>query len=220
MKTRIIKRLLTGALALTLAMAPSMGVLASGTVSGTNAGTVKGVSGETVETEAQIVAAFPTAKSTSTVAGIKSSISGVFMFDKDVALATLTSAADIAARYALPNGARPFVKAYDMDVKRSNLAKACMDNAAAAYGATVFGYLNFELGMMQNGKYSLLSGGQGIDAVLSIPAKHFVQGRSYGVICVQEGGVVTILQDTTPDNNVITVTLPAGRCALALVKIG
>lgn len=215
MKVNIIKRVLTGALALTLAMAPSMGVLANGTVSGTVAGTVKGE-----QQEAQIVEAFPSAKSTSEVAGIKTSISGVYMFEKGIALATLTGASDVAARYALPNGARAFIKAYDMDVKRSNLAKACMDSAAAAYGATAFGYLNFELGMMQNGKYSLLAGGQGVDVALSIPANVFVAGGNYGVICVQEGGIITILKDTTPDNNVITVTLPAGRCALALVKIG
>lgn len=224
MKARIIKRLLTGALALTLAMAPSMGALAvsgNGTSAGTKAGTVAGAVGAgAAETEAQIMEAFPNAKSTSTVAGIKTSVSGVYMFEKNVVLATLTSAADLAARYALPNGARAFVKAYDMDVKKSNLAKACMDKAAAAYGATVFGYLNFELGMMQNGKYSLLAGGQGVDAVLSIPKNVYVAGGSYGVICVQEGGVVTLLQDTTPENDVITVTLPAGRSALALVKIG
>lgn len=223
MKARIIKRLLTGALALTLAMAPSMGTLAvsgNGTSTGTKAGTKAGTVAGAVETEAQIVQAFPNAKSTSTVAGIKTSVSGVYMFEKNVALATLTSAADLAARYALPNGARAFVKAYDMDVKKSNLAKACMDKAAAAYGATVFGYLNFELGMMQNGKYSLLTGGQGVDAVLSIPKNVYVAGGSYGVICVQEGGIVTLLQDTTPENDVITVTLPAGRSALALVKIG
>ena len=210
MKVNIIKRVLTGALALTLAMAPSMGVLANGTARGT----VKG------EAAVQVVEAFPNAKSTSTVAGIKSSVGGVFILEKGIGVATLTGASDLAARYALPNGARAYVKAYDMDVKKSNLAKACMDNAAAAYGATAFGYLNFELGMMQNGKYSLLAGGQGVDAVLSIPSNVFVAGGNYGVICVQEGGVVTILRDTTPDNNVITVTLPAGRCALALVKIG
>ena len=208
MNVKMAKRLLSGALAVVLTLAPNMGVFAA-TAKGT-------VSGET----AQVVEAFPTAKSTSTVAGIKSSVGGVFILEKGLGIATLTGASDVAARYALPNGARAFVKAYDMDVKKSNLAKACMDRAAAAYGATVFGYLNFELGMMQNGKYSLLAGGQGVDAVLSIPKNVYVAGGSYGVICVQEGGAVTLLQDTTPENDVITVTLPAGRSALALVKIG
>lgn len=209
MKARIIKRVLTAALAVALVLAPSMGTLA-GTASGTVAGA----------TEVVVTEAFPNVKSTATVAGIKSSVSGVYLLEKGIALATTTDSATVASRYALPNGARVFVKAYDMDVKRSNLAKACMDAAAAAYGASAFGYVNFELGMMQAGKYSLLSGGQGIDAVLNIPAKAYTAGASYSVICVQEGGVVTILRDANPNDNVISVTLPAGRCALALVKIG
>lgn len=213
MKVKIAKRVLSGALAVALMLAPSMGVFA-----GTAAGTTKGEAVQEAQQESQPAVAFPTAKSTSTVAGVKTSVSGVYMFEKGIALATVTGASDVAARYALPNGARAFVKGYDMDVKKSNLAKACMDSAAAAYGATTFGYLNFELGMMQNGKYSLLEGGQGIDAVLTVPAN--VAGGSYAVICVQEGGIVTILKDAVANDNVISVTLPAGRCALALVKIG
>ncbi|MBQ9990403.1 MAG: hypothetical protein IJP31_05605 [Lachnospiraceae bacterium] len=207
MRANIIKRVLSGALALSLVLAPSVGVMAS------EAGTVAGAAAAETVTEA-----FPNVKESYTVGGIKSSINGVFLLEKGIGVATVADSAAIAASYSLPNGARAYVKAYDMDVKRSNLAKACMDAAAAAYGAEAFGYINFELGMMQGGKYSLLSGGNGVDAVLSIPGKNLVAGANYGVICVQEGGVITILRDATPGDGVISVTLPAGRCALALVK--
>lgn len=208
MKANIIKRVLSGALALSLILAPSVGVMASsrGTVAGTTA---------TTET---VTEAFPNAKESYSVGGVKSSINGVFLLEKGIGLATITDSATIAANYGLTGGARAFVKAYDMDTKKSTLAKASMDAAAAAYGASAFGYLNFELGVMQGGKYSLLSGGNGIAAVLGIPSGQLQAGANYGVICVQEGGVVTILRDATPGDGVISVTLPAGRCALALVK--
>ena len=228
MKVRMVKRVLTSALALALTLAPTMGVMA--TSKGTSKGTVAGptqsqiteqAQGTTyVQAEEQVVKAYSKVKSSMTVAGIRSSISGVFMLEKGIGLATVTNSTAIASDYELEKGARPYVKVYDMDVKKSELAKACIDATAEAFGARVFGYINFELGKMEDGKYSLLSGGKGIDAVISIPSVNYTEGATYAVICVQEGGVISILKDTTPDNNVIDVTLPAGHCALALVEIG
>ncbi|MBR5577655.1 MAG: hypothetical protein IKW28_01515 [Lachnospiraceae bacterium] len=230
MKVKMVKRVLTGALALTLALAPTMGVMA--TSKGTSKGTVAGPTQSQMieqtqtqgtgyaQTEEQVVKAYSKVKNSLTVAGIRSSISGVFMLEKGIGLATVTNSTAIASDYALEKGARPYVKVYDMDVKKSELAKACMDATAEAFGARAFGYINFELGKMEDGKYSLLSGGKGIDAVISIPSVNYTEGATYAVICVQEGGVISILKDTTPDNNVIDVTLPAGHCALALVEIG
>ena len=230
MKVRMVKRVLTGALALALTLAPTMGVMA--TSKGTSKGTVAGPTQSQMieqtqtqgtgyaQTEEQVVKAYSKVKNSLTVAGIRSSISGVFMLEKGIGLATVTNSTAIASDYALEKGARPYVKVYDMDVKKSELAKACMDATAEAFGARAFGYINFELGKMEDGKYSLLSGGKGIDAVISIPSVNYTEGATYAVICVQEGGVISILKDTTPDNNVIDVTLPAGHCALALVEIG
>ena len=228
MKVRMVKRVLTGALALTLALAPTMGVMATskGTSRGTVAGTTQSQATEQTQStgytqaEEQVVKAYSKVKSSLTVAGIRSSISGVFLLEKGIGLATVTNSTAIASDYELDKEARPYVKAYDMDVKKSTLAKACMDATAEAFGARVFGYINFELGQMEAGKYSLLSGGKGIDAVISIPSVNYTEGATYAVICVQEGGVISILKDTNPDNNVIDVTLPAGHCALALVESG
>lgn len=216
MKANIIKRMLCGALALSLVLAPSIGV--SATVSGTTGGTVAPVTRAAAGEAAPAVAAFPNVRETSTVAGIRSTVGGVFLLEKGIAVATTTSIDTLSANYNLGAGARPFVKAYDMDTKKSNLAKASLDATAAAYGATAFGYINFELGAMQNGRYSLLEGGAGVDAAFSIPAASLQAGASYGVICVKEGGVVTVIRDTNPNDNIITVTLPAGRSAIALIK--
>ena len=217
MKANIIKRMLCGALALSLVLAPSIGVSATG--KGTTGGTaapVKKATATTAEEAAPV--AFPAVRATSTVAGVRSSVGGVFLLEKGISVATTTSTATLAANYNLGAGVTPFVKAYDMDTKKSNKAKASVDAAAAAYGATTFGFINFELGAMQNGKYSLLEGESGIDAAFNIPAANLQAGASYGVICVKEGGVVTVLKDTNPDDRIITVTLPAGRSALALIK--
>ena len=217
MKANIIKRMLCGALALSLVLAPSIGV--SATVSGTTGGTVAPVTQAAAAGEAApVVAAFPNVRETFTVAGVRSTVGGVFLLEKGIGVATTTSLDTLAANYNLGAGARPYVKAYDMDTNKSNLAKASLDATAAAYGATAFGYINFELGAMQNGKYSLLEGGAGVDAAFSIPAASLQAGASYGVICVKEGGVVTVIRDTNPNDNIITVTLPAGRSTIALIK--
>ncbi|MGN0307534.1 MAG: hypothetical protein ACI4DN_04875 [Lachnospiraceae bacterium] len=210
MKANIIKRMLCGALALSLVLAPGIGV------SATERGTVAPVAEATAE-EATTVA-FPNVRETSTVAGIRSTVGGVFLLEKGINVATTTNLNTLAANYNLEAGARPYVKAYDMDTKKSNLAKASLDAAATAYGATSIGYINFELGAMNKGVYSLLEGGAGVDAAFSIPAASLQAGASYGVICVKEGGVVTVIKDTNPDDSIITVTLPAGRSAIALIK--
>lgn len=217
MKANIIKRMLCGALALSLVLAPSIGV--SATASGTTGGTVAPVKKATATTaEETAPVAFPGVRETSTVAGIRSTVGGVFLLEKGISVATTTSTATLAANYNLGAGARPYVKAYDMDTKKSSNAKASLDATATAYGATTFGFINFELGAMQNGKYSLLEGGAGVDAAFSIPVASLQAGASYGVICVKEGGVVTVIRDTNPDDSIITVTLPAGRSAIALIK--
>lgn len=218
MKANIIKRMLCGALALSLVLAPSISTFANGTARGTVAPVAEAAEAAATTGTTTTAAAVTAVKESSTVAGVRSTVGGAFILEKGINVATTTNATDLAASYNLGNGARPFVKAYDMDVKKSSQAKACMDNAAAAYGAAAFGYINFELGAMNGGKYSLLSGGNGVDAAFSIPAKDLQAGAAYGIICVQDGGVITILRDSNPDDNIITVTLPAGRSALALVK--
>ena len=226
MNLRFAKRILTGALALTLALAPSMGALATdvnsdvttdfngdGSCSGNTTSTTVGSASEAVEVDV-----FAEVKSTSTVAGVQSTVAGAYFLQKDVAAAITTPVADIAASYALGAGEKPYVKVFDMDVKKSTLAMASLEIAAKAFGGTNVGFIQMELGKMTNGKYSLLPAGAGIAASFSIPKSAQVAGARYAVIRVVEGGAFTLLEDT--DNNPATVSFvtTGGAGAYSIIR--
>ena len=106
-----------------------------------------------------------------------------------------------------------------MDVKKSPLAAAAINSAAEALGAAVGPYINVELGFTKGGKFGLLpSDGAPITMSFGIP-KSFVQdGKTYAVICVRPGGVVTVLQNTSTNPNVVTFSTTGGQGAYAIIK--
>ncbi len=218
MKANIIKRMLCGALALSLVLAPSMSTLASsnaGNVSGNT--TVAPAARPTTGGGVQENATAPTVSytTTSSAAGVRSEVGGVFVLKKGVGVAVTMPAATIAANYGLGAGERPFVKALDMDTKKSNLAYQCMTDTATALGATVVGAINLELGKMAGGVYSLLPAGVEIPVTFSVPTA--AQGKTVSVVRVQEGGVVTVLQDTDSNPATVSFNTTGGAGAYAII---
>lgn len=209
MKTRLIKRMLGATLAMALILAPSMGAFAKTTTTTAVSGNRATAAPAAAAQEATVAA--PAYKSTSSVAGVKSTVSGVYMLNKGIGAAILTPAGNIA----VAPGARPYVKAIDMDVKKSNLAYKCMTDHAAALGATVVGTINLEIGQMLAGKYSLLGADVTVSAAFSVPK--VAQGKTVAVLRVQEGGVVTLLQDTDPNPAVVAFNTTGGAAAYAII---
>lgn len=209
MKANIIKRMLCGALALSLVLAPSMSTLAT-----SGAGTVSGnaVVAEVQETATAATVAYTT---TSNAAGIASQVGGVYILRRGIGVAITTPASTIAANYGLAAGERVFVKAMDMDIRKSNLAYQCMTNTAAAYGATIVGTINLELGKMSGGRYSLLEAGAEVPVTFSVPRA--AQGQRIGVIRVQEGGVVTLFEDMDTNPATVSFNITGGAGAYAII---
>lgn len=207
MKANIIKRMLCGALALSLVLAPSMSTLAT-----SSAGTV---SGNAVVAEVQETAATVAYTTTSNAAGIASQVGGVYILRRGIGVAITTPASTIAANYGLAAGERVFVKAMDMDIRKSNLAYQCMTNTAAAYGATIVGTINLELGKMSGGRYSLLEAGAEVPVTFSVPRA--AQGQRIGVIRVQEGGVVTLFEDMDTNPATVSFNITGGAAAYAII---
>lgn len=207
MKANIIKRVLSGALALSLVLAPSVGAMASSSsanVGGNQGGAAATTAVQTVKYE-----------TSSSVAGVRSTVGGVFILKRDVKGAVTLGSGEIARLFGLGAGERPFVKMIDMDNKKSHLAYKCMTDTARALGAEIFGTMNVELGKMAAGRFSLLFGEGRINVVFNVPAKF--QGRNVAVICVQEGGKVAVLADTDTVAGTLNVALPAGASALAFI---
>lgn len=209
MKARIIKRMMTGVLAASLVMAPVMSVGAT-TTSGNTEDVV------TSSTSTETVAEIP---STSTVAGAKTTVTGVYLATSVDGSAITTGVAAIKEGYGLANNETPYAKFSNLDAKKSPLAKQAIDLAAASQGATVGPMLNVELGKMTAGKYSLLpSDGAAIRLSFGIP-KNFAQAdKTYAVVCVRAGGIVSILADVDSNPNTITFDTTGGAGAYAIIK--
>ncbi len=223
MKTKFIQRMMASALTVALVAAPSMSVLASGGSGGSSSKSedkVIEIISESIsdggESSVSSIAEIPV---TNTVAGTKSTVQGVYIATSVNGTAITSSLAGIAGSYGLTAGEVPYARFSNMDVKKSSLAKAVIDNAAAAIGATVGPCINIEIGKKAGGQFSLLSQeGEKISVKVGIPKSFAQDGKTYAVICVRPGGAVSVLQDTDTNPNTITFDTTGGQGAYAIVK--
>lgn len=243
MKLRFIQKMVAGALTVALVAAPSMSALASpdygndygNSVSG-NSSSSSGSSSSSNRTakdevlnavnaaiaadgNGSAVSSIADIPTTSSVAGVTTTVQGVYLATCVSGTAITTSIADISGSYGLTAGEVPYARFYNMDAKKSYLAKAVIDNVAAAVGGTVGPCFNIEIGKKANGRFSLLSQEGGKIAVkVGIP-KSFVQdGKTFAVVCVRPGGTVSILQDTDTNPDTVTFETTGGQGAYAIIK--
>ncbi|MDE7284345.1 MAG: hypothetical protein K2N85_12305, partial [Lachnospiraceae bacterium] len=151
------------------------------------------------------------------VAGInvKTSVSGVYAAETVRGVVVETPSADVKASLGLSEGQKPIIFIYDVDSKKSVNAMASINAAAEALGTDVVACLQIELGAKENGKWVELSDGN-VALKAGLP-KSADTSLIYSVICVQEGGVITVLEDLDTDPNTITFAVNAGLGAYAIV---
>ncbi len=236
MKANIIKKLMIAVLAMTLTVTPTLGVMASGNQSGGSGNQTSGSSSsektkeeavveainenleaaEAGEVSVSSVAEIPT---TSAVAGVKTNVTGVYLATSVSGCAITTGLSTISGSYGLKADEKPYARFYNLEAKRSPLAKAAIDNAAVSLNAEVGPYVNIELGKLSNGKYSLLpSDGAAIEVKLGVPKAFAQNGKTFAMICVRPGGVVTVLEDIDTDPNTITFNTTGGQGAYAMIR--
>lgn len=219
MKANLAKRVMTCALAGALVVGSSMSVLASSGSSSSSKSKEEVVAEIVQEVSDGGVASVADVPTSSSVAGVWSSVSGVYLATNVNGAAITTPLDTIAGSYALAAGERPYVRVYNFDGKKSTAAQAVIDNAAAALGATVGPVINFELGKMSGGKFTLLpSEGAAVNVKFGIPKSFAQADKTFAIICVRPGGAVTVLQDLDTDPNTITFATTAGQGAYAIVK--
>lgn len=229
MKTSNFKKLMICTLAVSLLMAPVIGASATTIIPGQSVivGAVNGyvsasASEATSDTAAEVitiaeaVAAIPT---TSSVGSIQSAVSGAYCATSVDGVAVTTELASLVKGYGLASNEKPYAMVWDLDPKKSNLAQQVINLAAASQGAEVGPTLNIELGKKSGGKYSLLSSaGPAIRLSVGIPANFAQSGKTFAVVRVQSGGVVTILQDVDNDPSTVTFDTTGGAGAYAIIK--
>jgi len=146
-------------------------------------------------------------------------VAGVYLATSVKGTAVTTGTSAIAEGYGLTGSEKPYSKFSNLDPKKSPLAKAAIDAAAASQGATVGPMVNIELGKMSAGKYSLLSAdGPAIRIALGIPGNFAKAGTTYAVVCVRAGGAVSILPDVDDNANTITFDTTGGAGAYAIIR--
>ena len=230
MKTKFIQRMMASALTIALVAAPSMSVFAAGGYGNYgNGSSDSSVSAAEEEVLAIInesngdggssVSSIAEIPVTNTVSGVKSTVQGVYIATSVNGTAITTGLATIASGYGLATGEVPYARFSNMDVKKSVLAKAVIDDAASSLGATVGPCINIEIGKKADGKFSLLSqDGEKITIKVGIPKSFEQDGKTFAVICVRPGGAVAVLQDTDTNPDTITFDTTGGQGAYAIVK--
>lgn len=239
MKAKFIQKMMAGALTAALIAAPSMNVLASSDPVGTADPVSSGRSSSAALTVEEDVIAIVNAMiadsgdgaavssisslaeipTTSSVAGVKSTLEGVYLATSVNGTAITSSLSSISQSYGLAAGEVPYVRFSNMDAKKSFLAKAVIDEAAASLGATVGPCINIELGKKSNGKFSLLSSdGAAIAVKVGIPKSFAQSDKTFAVVCVRPGGAVSVLKDTDSNPDTLTFETTGGQGAYAIIK--
>lgn len=214
-----IKRILAVVLAATMVMASALTVCATTTSTsgaGSTESTGKSSSGSTSESATVAVAEVKAANATMKIAGldVKTTIAGGYAAKKVEGVAVTTPLADVKAKLGLKAGQTPYVIVYDTDAKKSHLAMDCVNAAAESIGATFVAAINVDLGAKENGKFVSLKDGS-IAMVVGIPKVDVT--KTYSMVCVQPGGIVTILDDLDTNPKTVTFEVKAGLGTYAIV---
>lgn len=145
---------------------------------------------------------------------VKTTVSGVYAAQKVQGVAVKTDLATIKANLGLKAGQTPKVTIYDTDPKKSDKAMACVNAAAEAAGLDVVATLNIDLGAVSKGKWVTLTDGS-VAMAVGLP-KGADTTKTYSIICVQPGGVVTMLEDIDTNPKTVTFDVKAGLGTYAL----
>lgn len=146
---------------------------------------------------------------------VQTTVAGAYAAKSVAGVAVITPAANLKASLGLSGSQTPYIMVFDTDPKKSNLAMNCVNAAVEALGGSLVTTLNVDLGAKENGKWITLSKGS-VGLVVGLP-KTADTGKTYSVVCVQPGGVVTILQDQDASPATVTFEVKAGLGTYGIV---
>ena len=208
MNMKIVKRILTLALTLSLIVAPlSVFAKTTDTSSGDSSTSSDSATVEGVVATPQII-----------VGGkiIKSTVSGAFI-TQNIVIAVVAPAADIAAKAGLGPGESLYFKGWEFTAKQSPLAYQALTDVAGSIGGNVLQCVELNFGKMTFGKFSELDESVVSRTTLSLPKKAD-KNKKHALARAAKGGKTQILENFSEDPNVITSDIPGGAAAYAIVE--
>jgi len=208
-----LKKILAATLAATMVMSSAMTVSASGYYSSSASSSSSSSSSSTSSEPGTVLSSNADVKVGGTT--MKTSIGGAYAAKSVQGVVVTTSLSTVRANLGLKDGQKPVITIYDTDPKKSPNAMASVNAAAQALGGEVVTTLSIDLGAKENGKWVTLSNGS-VALAAGLP-KGADTSKTYSVVCVQPGGVVTILEDQDTNPKTVTFEVKAGIGAYGIV---
>lgn len=206
------KKVLAAVLATTMVFASVVTVSAASTAAtGGSEGTSSSSSAEVV------IADMFEANASVSVGGtyVKTTVAGRYAAKSVQGVAVRTDLATLKSNLGLTGSQTPRITVYDTDAKKSSKAMDSVNAAVAALGGTYVTSLNIDLYAVQSGKVVTLSNGTASLAV-GLP-KTADTSKTYSIVCVQPGGVTTVLDDLDTNPKTVTFAAQAGLGTYAIV---
>ena len=227
MKSIKVKRILAAVLAASMVMASAVTVSASGSdttepgVSSSESSSSSSESSDSSSESSDVTVTYAqtmskAADAAMSVAGtsVKTSVAGVYAAQKVQGVAVVTPLAAVRTSLGLAGNQTPAIIIYDTDESKSYRAMECVNAAAGAINGTVVATMNIDLGAKESGKWVALSSGT-VGLVTGLP-KGADTSKEYCAICVQPGGVITILEDQDLNPATVTFEVQAGLGTYAI----
>lgn len=220
MKSIKVKRILAAVLAASMVMASAVTVSASGSdttepgVSSSESSSSSSESSNVTVTYAQTMSKAADAAMSVAGTSVRTSVAGVYAAQKVQGVAVVTPLAAVRTSLGLAGNQTPAIIIYDTDESKSYRAMECVNAAAGAIGGTVVATMNIDLGAKESGKWVALSSGT-VGLVTGLP-KGADTSKEYCAICVQPGGVITILEDQDLNPATVTFEVQAGLGTYAI----
>lgn len=211
MKTKSMKTLLTVALVATMVVGSAFSVCAK-----TDSG--DGGAGETISAaEAEVKAATTTPGQTVAVGGkyVQNTIQNIVMSKQAQGAVVSTPLDTVKAALGLKLGQNPKLLVYDLDTKKSTAAMTSINAAIDALQGSFVTAFDIDLSAVENDKKVTLTDGS-VAMAMGLP-KGVDTTKTYVMVCVQPGGVTTVLEDKDSNPATITFEVQAGLGAYALV---
>lgn len=221
MKLKRMTRIMAATAAATMLMSATLMVCAADTLSGNsvsgNSATASTSAPSVSPAQAHMASVSKKENASMNVAGteVKTSVAGVYDVATVRGAAVTMSTEEVKESLGLSENQKPTIFVYDVDAKKSVNAMASINAAAEATGTNVVACIQVELGVKENGKWVDLEDGS-VALMTGLP-RNADTSLTYSVICVQEGGVITVLEDLDTDPNTVTFAVNAGLGAYAIV---
>jgi len=150
---------------------------------------------------------------------VKSTVAGVFIAPNVNGVAVTTPMETVNTSFGLAADQTASVMVLEANAKNSPESYAVAQSTAENIKGNVVAMLNIEFGFRQNGRYTDLSNSTAkAEMAVGLPNTADT-GKTYKVLTIKEGGIVTVSDDLDNDPNTVTIAFGGGKAAYALVAI-